>query len=446
MVKKGFLTGLLLFGIFFGAGNLIFPPNLGWLSGENFWTANIGFILSGVGIAMITLIIGTLNPRGYQAELEQKYSVWFANILLAVLYLTIGPLFAIPRTAATSFAIGLQPIFGDSSLALLIFTVLYFAAALAISLKPSKILDSVGKILTPLFALLIIVLIILGSIKYSNMPVAPAAESFALGKAFGAGFIEGYNTLDAIAAVAFCIIAMNTLKQLGFTSKKEYLSAVWVVGIVTAIFFSVLYIGLSYLGNHFPIPEMVAKDETINKGAYILSEASKGVFGNYGQIFLGIMVVLTCFTTTVGLIVSVSEFFVKLYNKISYEIYVIFFTTVGFLIANIGLNNVITYSVPVLLILYPIVITMVLFTAINKFIALSKKGMQFTMAIVTLLSIVTVLAKTFNVSSVMNLLALLPFNEQSLGWLVPCLLGLLLSLILPNKQRGEVFDFDTFNK
>ncbi|CAG6252737.1 branched-chain amino acid transport system II carrier protein [Streptococcus pneumoniae] len=279
MAKKGTLTGLLLFGIFFGAGNLIFPPSLGALSGEHFLPAIAGFVFSGVGIAVLTLIIGTLNPKGYIYEISTKIAPWFATLYLSVLYLSIGPFFATPRTATTAYEVGISPLLSDANkgLGLIVFTVLYFAAAYLISLNPSKILDRIGRILTPVFAILIVILVVLGAIKYGG--TSPQAASAAYqASAFGTGFLEGYNTLDALASVAFSVIAVQTLKQLGFSSKKEYISTIWVVGIVVALAFSALYIGLGFLGNHFPVPAEAMKGGT--PGVYILSQATQEIFGS----------------------------------------------------------------------------------------------------------------------------------------------------------------------
>ena len=215
MAKKGALTGLLLFGIFFGAGNLIFPPSLGALSGEQFLPAIAGFVFSGVGIAVLTLIIGTLNPKGYIHDISKKISPWFATLYLAVLYLSIGPFFAIPRTATTAYEVGINPLLSEANkgLGLIIFTVLYFAAAYLISLNPSKILDRIGRILTPVFALLIVILVVLGAFKYGGTSPQAASDAYQA-SAFGTGFLEGYNTLDALASVAFSVIAVQTMKQL----------------------------------------------------------------------------------------------------------------------------------------------------------------------------------------------------------------------------------------
>ena len=421
-MKKGLLTGLLLFGIFFGAGNLIFPPALGVNSGENFWPAILGFVVSGVGIAIVTLIVGTLNPKGYGAELDEKISPLYSTTYLVLLYLSIGPLFAIPRTAATSFDIGVAPLVKGSSLPwLLIFTVIYFACAFILAINPSKILDRVGKILTPIFALLIVILVILGVSKFDATNTA--AKTYATSSvAFGTGFIEGYNTLDALASVAFCIIAMSALKQLGFKDKKEFLASTWVAGIVTAIGFSILYIGLGLLGNKFAVPAAV-------------------LAGNFGGIFLGVMVILTCFTTTVGLIVATSEFFNKKFPQFSYKAYAIVFTLVGFAIANIGLQDVIKFSVPMLLFLYPITVALVIIVIVNKYVALSKLGMRLAMGVVTLISILSVIGSTFKVAAIAELIAKLPLAAQSLEWLIPALVFITLAAVLPNRQKGKVYDF-----
>ncbi|MGG6794512.1 UNVERIFIED_CONTAM: branched-chain amino acid transport system II carrier protein [Streptococcus canis] len=443
MVKKGFLTGLLLFGIFFGAGNLIFPPALGVASGQEFWSAILGFCLSGVGLAIVTLLLGTVTNGGYKTEMSQKFSPWFSLTFLVILYLTIGPLFAIPRTATVSFEVGLSPIVGYNPIALLIFSACFFAAAYLLAIRPNGILDSVGKILTPAFALLILLLVVVGAFVYGQHESAKTSAEYA-GKAFGTGVLAGYNTLDALASVAFCLVATDTLKKFGFQSKKEYLSTIWVVGIVTSLAFSILYIGLGFLGNKFPVPAEVLTDPNINKGAYVLSQASYQLFGSFGRFFLSVMVTLTCFTTTVGLIVSVSEFFDQNFRFGSYKFFASLFTLVGFLIANLGLNAVITFSIPVLTLLYPIVIVIVLIILLNKWVPLSKKGMSLTIGLVTLVSFIEVLASQLQQEFLTQLVECLPLHAVSMGWLLPTLLGLVVALLLPDKQKGQSFDLRQF--
>lgn len=437
MIKKGFLIGLLLFGIFFGAGNLIFPAELGFRAGGNFSPAMFGFVLSGVGIAIITLVVGTMVNGGYKRELSIKVSPIFSKAYLTILYLAIGPFFAIPRTAGTSFSIGLAPVTGNGRLPLFIFSAVYFLFAYIIAINPSKLMDRVGKVLTPMFAMLIIILIIVGNLNFHTVNVGEMSGSM---EALKRGFFEGYNTLDALASVSFCLIATSSIKTFGFSSKKEYIKIMAVVGTVTAIFFSSLYIGLGALGNKFSIPADVLKDSNTNIGTYILSKSSYELFGNFGQIFLGVMTILTCFTTTAGLIVAVSEFFAETFPKFGYKVYVNVFTIIGFAMSGFGLNNIIKISIPVLMILYPITIVVVAIVILNKFIKLSKKGMRLTIIMTTAASTIEVLVSTLNLKTVKSLISVFIGGNSGFLWVNFVVLGIVLSLLLRDKIKGESFE------
>ena len=437
MIKKGFLIGLLLFGIFFGAGNLIFPAELGFRAGGNFSPAMFGFVLSGVGIAIITLVVGTMVNGGYKRELSIKVSPIFSKAYLTILYLAIGPFFAIPRTAGTSFSIGLAPLTGDGRLPLFIFSAVYFLFAYIIAVNPSKLMDRVGKVLTPMFAMLIIILIIVGNLNFHTVNAGEMSGSM---EALKKGFFEGYNTLDALASVSFCLIATSSIKTFGFSSKKEYINIMAIVGIVTAIFFSSLYIGLGALGNKFSIPADVLKDSNTNIGTYILSKSSYELFGNFGQIFLGAMTILTCFTTTAGLIVAVSEFFAETFPKFGYKVYVNVFTIIGFAMSNFGLNNIIKISIPVLMILYPITIVIVAIVILNKFIKLSKKGMRITIIMTTAASTIEVLVSTLNLKTVKSLISVFIGGNSGFLWVNFVALGIVLSLLSRDKIKGESFE------
>ncbi|EGG91986.1 branched-chain amino acid transport system II carrier protein [Lachnospiraceae oral taxon 107 str. F0167] len=437
MIKKGFLIGLLLFGIFFGAGNLIFPAELGFRAGGNFSPAMFGFVLSGVSIAIITLVVGTMVNGGYKRELSIKVSPIFSKAYLTILYLAIGPFFAIPRTAGTSFSIGLAPVTGNGRFPLFIFSAVYFLFAYIIAINPSKLMDRVGKVLTPMFAILIIILIIVGNLNFNTVNVGEMSGSM---EALKKGFFEGYNTLDALASVSFCLIATSSIKTFGFSSKKEYIKIMAIVGIVTAIFFSSLYIGLGALGNKFSIPADVLKDSNTNIGTYILSKSSYELFGNFGQIFLGAMTILTCFTTTAGLIVAVSEFFAETFPKFGYKVYVNVFTIIGFAMSNFGLNNIIKISIPVLMILYPITIVVVAIVILNKLIKLSKKGMRLTIIMTTAASTIEVLVSTLNLKTVKSLISVFIGGNSGFLWLNFVILGIVLSLLLRDKIKGESFE------
>lgn len=437
MIKKGFLIGLLLFGIFFGAGNLIFPAELGFRAGENFYPAILGFVLSGVGIAIITLVLGTMVKGGYKNEISIKVDSHYATAYLTVLYLAIGPFFAIPRTAGTSFSIGIAPVTGNGRLPLFIFSAIYFLFAYLIAINPSKLMDRVGKILTPMFAMLIVILIVIGNM---NFHAINQGEMSGVMSALKTGFLEGYNTLDALASVSFCLIATSSIKAFGFSSKKEYIKIMTVVGIVTTIFFSTLYIGLGALGNKFSISADVLADPDTNIGTYILSKSSYELFGSFGQVFLGAMTILTCFTTTAGLIVVVSEYFVDTFPRFKYKTYVNIFTLIGFAMSNFGLNTIIKISVPVLRILYPITIVIVAIIILNKYVRLSKSGMAITMILTTVFSGIEVMGSVLKVESINSIMALFIGGDSGFFWINIAVLGIILSLLLKDKIKGDSFE------
>ena len=307
-------------------------------------------------------------------------------------------------------------------------------------MNPSKILDSIGRILTPVFAIMIVMVIVAGALKYGGHSPQAASQAYQA-SAFGKGFLEGYNTLDALASVAFSVVAVVTLNQLGFKSKKEYISTIWVVGFVVTLLFGALYLGLAFLGNHFPL-QVAGLPKDANIGASVLSQATQAIFGPAAQIFLAVMVTVTCFTTTAGLIVATGEFFNKAFPQVSYKTYAIVFTFIGFAIANLGLNNIIAFSVPVLLVLYPITITIVMIVIANKFVALSKPGMQITVAVVTLIALLSVIGSHFKLAGLNAIINFLPLSGASLPWLIPAILLILLSLVLPDKIKSESFEME----
>ena len=246
--------------------------------------------------------------------------------------------------------------------------------------------------------------------------------------------------MDALASVSFCLIATSGIKAFGFSSKKEYKGIMAIVGIVTTIFFSGLYIGLGALGNKFDISKEVLSDPNTNIGTYILSMSSYKLFGRFGQIFLGTMTILTCFTTTVGLIVVTSEFFTDIFKRFGYRTYVNIFTLTGFAMSNFGLNTIIKISVPILKILYPVTIVIVLTVILNKFISLSKTGMKFTIILTAVISAIDVIGNISDVKLIKIFMSLFIGGRAGFVWINIVVFGILLSLVLKDKVRGEGFE------
>lgn len=409
MNKNVFVVGFMLFAIFFGAGNLIFPPKLGLDSGSEFWSAILGFVATGVGLPLLGIIVSAFYEGGYKQALNRIHP-WFSVAFLMAIYLAIGPFFAGPRTGATAYEIAILPFLdGPSAFSLFIFTAIYFAIALWLSLNPSKMVDRIGSILTPILLIAIIALVVKAYFLLSGNPeVLTSAKK--MDDAFAKGILEGYFTMDALASLAFSVIVLNAIKT-KVANQAELVKQTISAGVVAAVALGLIYVTLGWIGNNLPISsetvaELTAKGQ--NLGTYILNTAAAETFGEFGRMMLGVIVSLACLTTTVGLAVAVSEYFHEIFPKISYKAYVILFILISFAIANQGLSAVISKSVPVLLVLYPISMTVILLLLVNLVVKLPLLAQRLAVAPVVIVSILSVAG----VSAVENL----PFKAYSMEW------------------------------
>lgn len=445
MNKNTWIIGFTLFAMFFGAGNLIFPPNLGLDSGQFFWPSILAFALTGIGLPLLGVIVGALDKQGYIGSLN-KISPKFSVIFLIVIYLTIGPLFAIPRTASTSFEMTITPIaHTNSSLALFVFTIIYFLVVLYLCINPNKMVDRIGSLLTPLLLITILAMIIKGFVDYGGNTHSQAAEAFTSNFAgFSQGFTNGYLTMDAIAAIAFSMIVVNAVKATGITHANKIFRQTLLAGIIAAVALMFIYISLGFIGNHMAVPQekvasLIANDQNI--GTYLLTTMASAGFGAFGKYLLGIIVALACLTTACGLIVSVSEYFNRIFPRISYKTYVIIFTLVSFILANQGLNSVITMSVPVLSIVYPVAITSVFLILLARFIPTKPIAQQIPVAVVSIISILSVIHTQgwFKLSLIDNL----PLKDYSLEWFPIAVITTIIGYIVAplfKKQKIIVYE------
>lgn len=445
MNKNTWIIGFTLFAMFFGAGNLIFPPNLGLDSGHYFWPTIFAFVLTGIGLPLLGVIVGALDKQGYIGAFN-KISPTFSMIFLIVIYLTIGPLFAIPRTASTSFEMTVTPIVHtNSNLALFIFSVLYFLVVLFLCINPNKIVDRIGSILTPLLIITILAMIIKGFVDFGGSSQSDSAEAFTSNAAgFSQGFTSGYLTMDAIAAIAFSMIVVNAVKATGVKHADQIFKQTVSAGAIAAVALIFIYVSLGFIGNHMTISqdklaELTANDQNI--GTYLLTTMASVGFGELGKYLLGIIVALACLTTACGLIVAVSQYFNSIFPKISYKLYVILFTTVSFLLANLGLNAAIQLSVPVLSIVYPIAITVVLLILLARYIPTKPIAQRIPVIIVTIVSILS-MAHTEGWIT-LNFIESLPFHEYSLEWfpisVIATIIGYIVSYFT-SKQEVIVYE------
>ncbi|MCI2941946.1 branched-chain amino acid-like transporter carrier protein BrnQ3 [Staphylococcus cohnii] len=445
MNKNTWIIGFTLFAMFFGAGNLIFPPNLGLDSGQFFWPSILAFALTGIGLPLLGVVVGALDKQGYIGSLN-KISPKFSVVFLIIIYLTIGPLFAIPRTASTSFEMTITPIaHTNSSLALFIFTIIYFLVVLYLCINPNKMVDRIGSLLTPLLLITILAMIIKGFVDYGSNSHSQAAEAFTSNFAgFSQGFTNGYLTMDAIAAIAFSMIVVNAVKATGITHANKIFRQTLLAGIIAAVALMFIYISLGFIGKHMAVPQekvasLIANDQNI--GTYLLTTMASTGFGAFGKYLLGIIVALACLTTACGLIVSVSEYFNRIFPKISYKAYVIIFTLVSFILANQGLNSVITMSVPVLSIVYPVAITSVLLILIARFVPTKPIAQQIPVAVVSIVSILSVVHSQGWIK--LGLIDNLPLKDYSLEWFPIAVITTIIGYIVAplfKKQKTIIYE------
>lgn len=427
--------GFMLFALFFGAGNLIFPAQLGQNAGMNIWPAIIGFLITGVGLPLLGIMAMSFSGSRDLQELSGRVHPVYGIFFTSLLYLTIGPFFAAPRTGTVAYDVGILPFVseGFQQIGLIIFTLLFFAVTLLFSLNPAKIVDNVGKILAPALVALVAILLIIVVIKPMG-EIQPPQDAYQSG-AFIKGFLEGYNTMDALASLVFGIIVIKAIRHMGVTSKKGILVSTAKSGAVAISLLGAIYVGIAYLGA--TSVDVIGIAAT---GGPVLSSAVSYYFGTVGSIFLALMIILACLTTAIGLTIACAEYFHSLIPRFSYKSLVIFFTVVTFVIANFGLANIITFSIPVLMFLYPLAIVIMLLAFLSPVFNHARSVYASTITVTFFISLIDglkALCDSLGVEyfgwmvSVIDLFEqILPFYNQGLGWLLPALLMIILTTLV----------------
>ncbi len=347
----------MLFGMLFGAGNLIFPVHMGQLAGSHFWSANIGFISTGVLMPFLALIAFGLSGSGSLEELAGNVHPAFARIFTVLLYLTIGPAFALPRTATVSYQIGIVPFVGENqTLFLAGFTFLFMAVALLFSLKPSKLIVYIGKFLNPVFLAFLAVLVAVALVHPMGSIAGSIPQGAYVEHAFLTGFKEGYNTMDVLAMLAFSVVVINTLKDLGVTDPRTISVDLLKVGIIVVFLMSLIYTLITWLGT-----SSLGQLAVSANGGIALAQIAHSYFGPVGGMLLAAIVTFACLKTAIGLITACANTFRELFpGSLSYKTYCVLFAGISFLIGNVGLTQIIVLAVPILMFLYPMAITLIL--------------------------------------------------------------------------------------
>ncbi|KXT71981.1 Branched-chain amino acid transport system carrier protein [Streptococcus gallolyticus] len=447
------IIGFMLFALFFGAGNLIYPAFLGIYSGSNLALAILGFCLTGVTLPLLGVVAVAYSGASDVEDFARPVSRHYALLFSIALYLSIGPFFAIPRTGATSFSIGIQPILGDSIGVKIAYGLLFFGLSYILAIKPSKIADRIGKYLTPALLIILAILVIASFIKPAgNIGTAYNAAND-ISNAFKdvpfvAGLIQGYGTMDALASLAFAIIVIDASKQHGAKNQSEVALLTFKSGIIATVLLALIYIFVARIGATsqslftFTNGQFTFNGAAID-GGNVLGQAAYFYLGSIGRAVLAAAIFLACLTTATGLITACAEYFHKLQPKLSHVAWASIFTLIALFFYFGGLSELIKWSLPVLYLLYPLTVVIVLLVLLAKFFNNSPIVYRLTIGFTAIpalydafstLSTMTGLF-TLPTSLVEFFTTIVPFGQFSMGWISFALVGFILSILITKVKK-----------
>lgn len=428
------ISGLMLFSFFFGAGNLIFPPMLGYTAQENMWVSMTGFAITGILLPYLTVIVVAYMNGGVES-IGNKVHPIFGTIFAIFIYLSIGALYGIPRAANVAYEIGTNHVLPvHNHFTLIVFSVIFFLIVYFIALYPNRIIDNLGKYLTPILIFIIAILCILVIINPEGSIGQPSGDYAQT--PLVSGILEGYFTMDLVAALAFSVVIVQSFKMNGITDQKTLVKNVIKAGLISAILLLVIYFALAYVG-------ATTTQAGFKDGTGILTFNSLRVFGSFGNLLFGVIVILACLTTCVGLVNACAAFAMKKLPKISYKIFVLIFSLLGFLVSTLGLELILEIAVPLLTFIYPTSIVLVLISLVSIFIPFEMKFAFIIPTIVTLIISVLQILNDFKLFQPLNALyQVLPLSDIQLSWLIPfivlLIVGLIIDFLLKNKPAKSL--------
>lgn len=424
-LKDCIIIGFALFAMFFGAGNLIFPPQLGFLTGSEWFITFIAFSITGICVPILG-IFAMGKAKGDIRQFAGKVHPVFADIFGTVIMLGIGPLLAIPRTAATTYEIGVLPF--SESISPVISSVIFFTVVLIFTIKPSKVIDTIGKYLTPVLIIVLAAIVIRAFIVPLGLFEEPPTQNF-----FLKGFLEGYQTMDALAAMLFATIVINNIRERGYTEKHMLLKINLSSGLIAATGLLLVYGGLIYAGASASsiFPRNISRTN-------LLINICSSLWGTTGKVILSLSIAFACFTTAIGLTATAGHYFKKLFcDKLSYQTIVIVVSVFSCWLANYGVENIIQYSIPLLEALYPVCIFLIILNLIDEYIpnryyyiggTLGTLIVSCLHALASTQNLINSLLASFTVRQVSfeelsMLLQKLPLAGIGISWLIPALVG-----------------------
>ncbi|MBE6887291.1 MAG: branched-chain amino acid transport system II carrier protein [Ruminococcaceae bacterium] len=433
--KKMLLVSFMLFSLFFGAGNLIFPPFLGQNAGAATIPAVAGFVVTAVILPVLGVIV-VAQTDGLD-KLGAKVNGKFAIIFTMLIYLSIGPGLGIPRAASVPFEMAVAPYLPQNAplkLFMLGYSLIFFVIAAWLALNPSKLVDRIGHYLTPSLLTLIVFLFIVFVFR-GETSVAAAQPAYSEAP-FLKGFCEGYQTMDTIAALNFGLVIATTLRNLGAEDKKDVMRYTKLAGVFAGTILTLVYLMLTYMGT-----QSSGVYEIQENGAWTLRCIVYQLFGEFGAIILAAIFTLACLTTCVGLITSISQYFATLFKRFSYRQFVFAITVFSFVICNQGLNAILSISVPILNAIYPVSIVLIVLGLSDRFIGKNRFVYPFTVLGTAAVSVISAIdGAGLSLGFVSRAVNSLPFSSLGFGWVTVTVVMLVLGIVLgmtKSSQKSE---------
>ncbi|WP_273419394.1 branched-chain amino acid transport system II carrier protein [Veillonella caviae] len=426
--KRAYLAiGMMLFALFFGAGNLIFPAALGQQAGSNVGWALAGFVITGVGLPLLGVMAMGYSGCKDAEELASRVHPVYGLIYTVALYLSIGPMFATPRTGTVAYEIAIKPFTEGVAMDLEpIFLALFFGISLWLSISPQKLVNRIGNILTPALLLVILLLIVKSFVTPIGDYAMPQEAYATTGLAMLQGFLDGYNTMDALASIVFAILVVDFVRLSGVTSRVVVTKTVMEVGAIAVALLGIVYIFIGNIG-----ATSVERFGLFETGAPVLTASADFLFGAVGQVILAVIVLLACLSTSIGLITSCSTYFHKLYSKISYKVFVVVFSVAAFGLGMFGLKTIISAAIPVLMLLYPLTIV-IIFLALSDALFDGRRCVYgWTIGLTMISALMSGLETAGLAPDILESLftQYIPFQGIGMGWVSFAMLGFIFGLI-----------------
>ncbi|GAU79981.1 branched-chain amino acid transport system II carrier protein [Fusibacter sp. 3D3] len=436
--KDSIVLGAALFAMFFGAGNLIFPPAIGLTSGNQWLFSLLGFFITGICLPVLG-VLAVSKAGGTISELALKVGPKFAVVFGSIVVLAIGPLLAIPRTGATVYEIGVAPL---GSVNPLLVSIIYFSVTLFFVIKPSGIIDKIGKILTPILLVVIGTIIVGGILHPVAQPVASKLEN-----AFSYGFLQGYQTMDTLVAIVVGGIILSSLVEKGYTDSKRQFRMTTIAGLMSGTILLLIYGGLMYLGA--TISTSVTPE--ISRTALIL-KITQAALGPNSLLVISVAVSAACLTTSIGLTAIAGDFFEHVSGgKIPYKATVIFVCIFSTVMSVVGVDTIVEIAVPLLVFVYPIAMVLIVFNLLDRFLpyAAMHKGAVWGAGLVGAVDAFKALNLGFIntlLEPVYKIVEYLPLAKYGFAWLLPALtfslaFGLLGEYIMPRLSHEKNVEY-----